>query len=185
MNCDAQNDEPIRKSALFIRTFMVGVLVWMGLIMLSTSLTLAQSLSLTVSPSSISFPDANPTSVPNLPASSTVQVVVNASGFSNNATWGVRALAGGDLLNSDGSVIPISNLSWTASGSGICWPGSCSCQAGIGSKTNPQTIISGSGVTGILGFGNYTCNVNFSLVNRWSYNTGSYAQNFTITASNP
>jgi len=185
MNCDARNDERLRKNAVFIRTIMVGVLVWMGLIMLSASLTPAQSLSLTVSPGSISFADANPSSVPILPASSTVQVVVNASGFSNNATWGVRALAGGDLLSSDGSIIPISNLSWTASGSGNCFFGSCSCQGGNGSKTNPQTMISGRGNTGFFGIGNYTCNVTFSLVNSWSYNTGSYAQNLTITASNP
>lgn len=168
---------------LFTRYLIVGIIIVMGLL-ITSSLPRAQTLSLNLNPSSINFPDQNPTNVPSISASAIVQVQVTASW--GNGTWSVTSLAGGDLLNSDGrSVIPISNVRWTASRAGGSCSGGCSCVPGTASKSSPQHILNGSGYTGFFGFGSYTCNVNFTLINDWTYNTGSYSQTLTITASNP
>jgi hypothetical protein len=163
---------------------IAGLVVAMVVLSVSSTALAQGTLSLNLNPSSISFPDQNPTNFPNISASAIVQLQVTASW--GNGTWSVTSLAGGDLLNSDGrSAIPISKLGWTASRAGGSCSGGCSCMAGTASKSSPQHLLDGSGYTGFLGFGSYTCNVNFTLGNDWSYNTGSYSQSLTVTAANP
>jgi hypothetical protein len=169
--------------APFTRPMIAGIIIVLGLLMTSSS-SQAQTLSLNLNPSSINFPDQNPTNFPNISANAIVQVQVTASW--GNGTWSVTSLAGGDLLNSDGrSVIPISNVRWTASRAAGSCSGGCSCMGGTASRSSPQHILEGSGFTGFFGFGSYSCNVNFTLVNDWAYNTGSYSQTLTVTAANP
>ncbi|MBZ5554078.1 MAG: hypothetical protein LAO21_15285 [Acidobacteriia bacterium] len=183
MRPDRQNKPEPKGMGRFKQQTIAGMVIAIALL-IASPLSQAQTLSLNVNPSSISFADQNPTNFPSISASAIVQVQVTASW--GNGTWSVTSLAGGDLLNSDGrSVIPISNMRWTASrASGSC-SGGCTCMGGTASKSSPQHILNGSGYTGFLGFGSYTCNVNFTLVNDWSYNTGSYSQSLTVTAANP
>ncbi|MBZ5537419.1 MAG: hypothetical protein LAO31_15800 [Acidobacteriia bacterium] len=178
-----QNKPEPKAMAMFTQPLIAGILIVMGLL-ITNSLSHTQTLSLSLNPSSINFPDQNPTNFPSISASAIVQVQVTASW--GNGTWSVTSLAGGDLLNSDGrSVIPISNVRWTASRAAGNCSGGCSCMGGTASRSSPQHILEGSGYTGFLGFGSYSCNVNFTLVNDWAYNTGSYSQTLTVTAANP
>ena len=138
----------------------------------------AISFQLTVTPSSISFADANPTTTPSIVANSTVFVVLKVSG-AGSTLWSVGALANGDLV-SGGNSISIANLTWTVSGpfNGSC---QCSCHAGTLSKVSRQVIFNGQGNT----TNSPVCTQTFSLVNGWSYRVGAYSQTVTITATSP
>lgn len=161
----------------------VAILAVITHLLLASPLPAAIRLSLSLTSTSISFPDANPTTVPVVSANDSVTVKISVSS-AGSSTWSVHGFAAGDLSNAvDGtSTIPISNVSWTASQiSGNCGSG-CSCLAGTMSKTSPRNLITGKGNTAGGGF---QCLANFSLVNQWNYNTGSYIQTFTITATAP
>ena len=138
-----------------------------------------QNLRLRVTPTSISFPDANPTTTPLIPANTSVLVDLRVRGGPPSSTWSVQALAGGDLTSGPDS-IAISNITWTSTQTGRC-RGSCTCLAGTTNKTVQQLMISGQGRTG----NSFSCTQNYSLANSWSYNPGSYMQVMTITASSP
>lgn len=142
----------------------------------------AANFTLNISPSSISFPDANPSQVLQIPASSTVAVSITQQG-DNGQNWSVHLLANGDLLNSDGvSKIPISHITWTASQAGNSCSKGCTCVAGTMSSTVPQDVIQGRGNTPTGGF---NCSANFLLGNQWDYNTGAYTQTITVVTSSP
>ena len=118
-----------------------------------------QGLSLTIIPTSISFPDANPTTTPLIAANMSVLVRVDVSGGGPGITWSVQALAGGDLTSGPDS-IAISNITWTSTQTGPC-NGSCICLAGTASATVPQLMISGQEQTGE----DFSCTQNYSLAN--------------------
>lgn len=161
----------------------VAILAVMTYLLLTSPLPAAISLALSLTSTSISFPDANPTTVPVVSANTSVTVKVDVSNSGGN-TWSVHGLAGGDLSNTVGgtSTIPISNVSWTATQVSQNCGNGCSCLAGTMSKTSSSNLITGRGDTPGGGF---QCLENFSLVNQWNYNTGSYIQTFTITATSP
>jgi|GEM_PF-955343 len=139
------------------------------------------AFTLTISPSSITFLDANPTTSPSISASSAVQMTIVVTG-GKNTSWSVHSLANGDLQNSDGvSTIPISNLSWTSSQTSSSCKYGCQCLSGTMNRSAPQNMIIGTGNTP----GNFSCNMTFNLLNNWGYNTGSYTQSVTITATAP
>ena len=82
-------------------------------------------------PSTINFPDADPDTVPSIPATENpVQVTANVT-TGNNKTVTLTALAQGDLV-SGSNTIPISNVTWTASGNGF--------SAGTMSKSAAQQV---------------------------------------------
>lgn len=165
------------------KSWTAAIFAAMMWVLLPSPLRAAISLALAITPSSITFPDANPTTVPVVSANASVTVNVNVSKSVGNA-WSVHGLAAGNLSNTVGgtSTIPIFNVSWTATQVSKNCGGGCSCLAGTMSKNSPQNLITGRGDTPGSGF---QCLTNFSLVNRWSYNTGSYTQTFTITATSP
>jgi hypothetical protein len=140
------------------------------------------TFTITVTPASTGFPDANPRTVPLISASSVVAVRVRVQKASSSQLWSVSALANGDLV-SGASTIPISSIRWTATqdfsaGTPL---GFCNCSNGTLSKLMPQVLISGRASTN-----NYPgCATSFVLTNSWSYNPGSYSQTVTFTASSP
>jgi hypothetical protein len=141
----------------------------------------AITIKITITPTSISFPDANPTTTPSIPANTTVDLLVQVGGGAAGDPWSVHALAPDDLISGN-QRIAISNVTWTATAvAGSCsnW---CNCLAGAMSKSVGQNLIQGQGNTSGCG---RTCRYSFSLANSWLYEEGSYSQVVTITATSP
>jgi hypothetical protein len=88
---------------------------------------------LTISPSSINFPDADPDSVPSIPAKENPVMVTISAQTAGNKTVTLTVLAHDDLL-SGSNRIPISNVRWTHTGDVFL--------DGTMSKTVPQTAAS-------------------------------------------
>jgi hypothetical protein len=131
---------------------------------------LASSAQLSITPSSLNFPNADPDTVPSIPAiGNPVTVTANAQ-TSGNKTVTLSVIANGDLI-SGSNTIPISNVTWTANPSGF--------RAGTMSKTTPQTAGSWTGS------GNRTGTFSYFLKNSWSYTTGNYTQTVTYTLTAP
>jgi hypothetical protein len=86
------------------------------------------------------------------------------------STVSLTILAAGDLL-SGASAIPISNVTWTASGAGFV--------AGTMNSTTAQTVASWTNS------GNRTGTQNYFLANSWNYATGNYSTSATYTLTAP
>ena len=130
----------------------------------------AQRLDLSVSPSVISFPDADPDAVPVI-ASVPVTVTYRIGG--NPTTWRLTVLASGDLI-SGSATVDISNITWLATPAPPF-------QSGTLSKTVAQTVASGVGNVNPAQTGSIT----FLLANAWTYTTGTYTQTIVFTLSAP
>jgi hypothetical protein len=131
----------------------------------------AQTLTLTISPPTITFANADPDTTPSIPAPAiTVNYRVrnNASG-----SWRVTLLSGSDLT-AGSAVIPISNVTWTATPAPPF-------QNGTLSQTLAQTLASGSGNVQNPSSGT----VVFRLANSWTYNAGTYTATVTFTLTAP
>jgi hypothetical protein len=126
---------------------------------------------LTVTPSTINFPDADPDAVPSIPANeNAISVTANVrTGASSTATLTHRA--SGDLSTGSGIKIPIGNVSWTATGTGY-----------VGGKMSSSSdVLAGSWA----GSGSYGGNFSYFIVNSWSYTTGNYTVSTTYTLTAP
>jgi hypothetical protein len=141
----------------------------------------AITLRVTITPTAIQFANANPRTTPVVSANSTVRVRVYVSGALSYQSWSVRGLAGGNLI-SGGNTIPISTVSWTSSKTGGSCLNWCSCVAGTASSSTPQMMLQGQGNTGYYGV---DCTQTYRFANSWTYQTGTYSQVMTITASSP
>jgi hypothetical protein len=132
--------------------------------------SLAAQLDVTVTPSSLTFSDLDPDLTPNISASQNpVSISIVAKGTQN---YLLTVVANGDLTSPNDS-IPISNISWTASGSGYV--------SGTLSASTPQTVASGHNT----GNNTYNGSLSFSFKNYWSYATGSYSASLTYVATSP
>lgn len=130
----------------------------------------AQTLSLSLSPSTFFFASADPDTTPSISSGAiTVSYRVRNNTGGN---WAITLLAGGDL-SSGSDAIPAGNVTWTATPAPPF-------QNGTLSNSVSQTLASGSGNVNPTATGTVT----FSLANSWSYNVGIYAQTvvFTLTA---
>jgi len=125
---------------------------------------------LTLGVSAINFPDADPDTTPSVAATeNAVSVTAKVrTGASSTAT--LTHLAGGDLT-SGGNTIAISNITWTATGTGF--------QAGTMNKSTAKTVGSWTGS------GSYSGTVSYFIVNSWSYTTGNYTVSTTYTLTAP
>jgi len=134
---------------------------------LNVSATVAAKAKLTLGTSSLTFADADPDVTATM-TSAALPLDVKARTSATGAVT-LTVLAGGDLV-AGGNSIAISNLTWTATGTGF--------QAGTSNKTLAQTV--GSWV----GSGSPSGTQTFSLPNSWAYNTGTYTVtlNYTLTA---
>jgi hypothetical protein len=134
------------------------------------SAPLASSAQLSITPSSINFPNADPDTVPSIPATENPVTVIANAQTNGNKTVTLSVIANGDLIFGS-STIPIGNVTWTASGSGF--------QAGTMSKTTPQTAGNWQRS------GSRTGTFSYFLKNSWSYATGNYTQTITYTLTAP
>jgi len=133
---------------------------------LAVSMTVNARASLSLGASTINFPDADPNTVPSIPANeNAVSVTAKVrTGAASTAT--LTHLAGGDLT-SGGYTIAISNVTWTATGTGY--------KAGTMNKTTAQTAGSWTGS------GSYSGTFSYFVVNSWSYVvTGT---NYTVSTT--
>jgi hypothetical protein len=129
----------------------------------------AATITLRLTPSSISFPDASPDVTP-LIGPATVMVSVKAEG-SPGYPWVLTFLANSDL-RSGPSVIPINKISFTSSPSPPF-------NSGTMSRVSPMLL--GTGIAHI----NTALRMDFMLQNSWSYNVGAYSATATFTLSGP
>ncbi len=138
---------------------------------LTINYALAARVSLTLSPTTVNFPDTDPTTVPAVPAAEN-PVMVTAKFRKDPATVLTATLVcqGGPLV-SGADTIPASSVTWSATGTGFT--------GGTLNNAAPQPVGSWTGS------GAYTGNLNFSLANLWSYPVGNYTGNITYTLTAP
>lgn len=131
----------------------------------------AQTLSLTLSRTTIPFASADPDTTPliNAPAV-TVTYRVRGNTFGN---WQLTLLAAGNFT-SGSATIPASAVTWTATPAPPF-------QAGTMNATVAQRLAGGSGNIDPARTGQVT----FQLTNSWSYNVGTYSTTFTFTLTAP
>lgn len=138
---------------------------------LTTSYTLAARAKLSITPATINFADADPTSVPLVYATENpVQVTVRIRKDPSAALLATLVCQGGPLVSGANTILS-SNISWTAAGTGLV--------AGTLSSSTPQTVGSWTAS------GNYTGTLNFSLVNLWTYSIGTYTGSILYTLTAP
>ena len=137
---------------------------------LTINATVSTRAELVLSPTTINFPDANPTTTPSIPADSTVAVTARVR-TGSGSTPTLTVLAAGDLI-SGGDSIAINNVTWTAAPPPFI--------AGTMSNAASQ-----SAATFGLGSAQYTGTYTFAFANSWAYNTGSYTQTATYTLTSP
>ncbi len=123
---------------------------------------------LTFSSSSVSFPDADPDTVPNIPASQGPLTITAKARTSPNGAVTLTVQASDDL-RSGVNTIPASRITWTTTGSGFV--------NGTLSAASPQLVATwmDSGVR--------TGTQTFFFRNLWSYVTGIYTLTMTFTLS--
>jgi hypothetical protein len=157
---------------LLVLTFLLAGAAWavIDTKTLTINATVAAKASLTLSAATISFPDSDPDLVPSIsssPATVTFTCKVK-TGSASLATLTVKA--NGDLQGAGTDIIPISNVTWTASGTGFV-PGTMN-------TTTAQSVASWTGS------GNRSGTCSYFLANSWSYATGSYTAtaDYVLTA---
>jgi hypothetical protein len=136
----------------------------------TATVTVAAVARLSLSSTTLSFPDANPDTVPAIPS----------TGGPITITTKVRAMPGStvtlsvqssDDLRFGTATIPASAVRWTATGHGF--------QHGTMNRTVAQNV--GTWV----GSGHRVGTQAFTLTNSWNYATGSYSTTFVYTLSAP
>ncbi|MEW5983524.1 MAG: hypothetical protein AB1806_14315 [Acidobacteriota bacterium] len=132
----------------------------------SVSVSVAAVAKLTLSGSTVSFPNADPDTVPSITASEGALTIATKARTATGGPVTLTVMAIGDLT-SGANIIAASNVSWTATGAGFL-PGTLSTAAaqvvgswiGAGSRTGTQT---------------------YQLANSWAYATGTYSTTATYT----
>lgn len=132
--------------------------------------TVGARASLVFGTTTISFPDADPSSVPSIPASQNAVSVTASVRSGSSSVSTLQVQAAGDMT-SGSDTIPISNVTWTATGSGFV--------AGTMDKTTAQAAGSWTGP------GQRTGSFSYFLANSWDYATGNYSVTVTYTLSAP
>ena len=124
---------------------------------------------LTIAPLTINFPDADPDVVNPIPASENAVTVSSRVRTGAASVSILTCLANGDLVDGANSV-PISNVTWTSTGSGYV----------AGTMNNSAAQTAGSWTGSGLNSGTFS----YFLANSWAYNVGNYTQTvlYTLTA---
>jgi hypothetical protein len=137
---------------------------------LTINATVAARAELVLAPTTINFADSSPTTVSSVPADNPVAVTARVR--TGKATAATLTVASANDLTSGSDTIPISAVSWTASGAPFI--------AGTLNKASAQ-----SAATFGNGSGTYNGTYSFVLANNWTYNTGSYTATVTYTLTAP
>ena len=119
---------------------------------------------------SLAFPDANPDTVPRVPASP-ASIGITAKARASHLAPVTLTVVANDDLRSGITTIPAGAITWTASGQGFL-PGTLN-------RTVPQLVASwtGSGVR--------TGTQEYFFTNVWTHPTGSYSLTLSYTLSSP
>ena len=125
---------------------------------------------LSLSLNTLSFPDADPDTVPLVPAAGGAITITAKARASLAATVTLTVLAADDL-RSGVDTIPASALTWMASGAGFV--------NGTVSRATPQVVASWTG-SGIR-----TGTQTYRFQNSWSYRTGTYSVSLLYTLVSP
>jgi hypothetical protein len=125
---------------------------------------------LSLSALTISFPDADPDTVPQVPASGG-PITVTARGRTGPGAQVKLSVTAADDLRSGTQVIPASAVTWAATGNGFV---NGALAAGVA-----QTV----GVWG--NSGQHTGTLTFRLANAWTYSAGQYSMTLSFTLSAP
>ena len=133
---------------------------------LSVNATVSSRAKLTLGTASITFADSDPDTVPSITVAP-INLTVKARKASGSVTVSVVASAD---LTSGTDTIGISNLTWTATGSGYV--------AGTMALTD-QSLAS------FANSGSYAGTQTYALANSWTYATGSYSTTVTYTLTVP
>jgi hypothetical protein len=131
----------------------------------------AQLLNLSISPTTITFPNSDPDTVP-IVSSAVVQVTYRIR-QNNNNPWVLSVLANGHLV-AGSATVDISNVSWVATPSPPF-------QSGVLSRTVAQRVAGGIGNQANASQGQIT----FRLANSWNYVAGLYTQTIIFTLAAP
>lgn len=140
-------------------------------LVLHASVAAAQRLTLTVTPSTISFASADPDTTPTI-ASTPITVTVRVQQSTNLQPWQLTVQANGDLISGT-DAIDASQVTWTASPAPFL--------SGSLSKTVATRMASGTGNVNPAASGS----VVFRLTNSWNYTAGLYSQTLVFTLSAP
>jgi hypothetical protein len=137
---------------------------------LTINAAVAARATLTLGSAAINFPDSDPDTVNPIPATeNAVSVTAKVrTGAASNPTLTVQASG---PLTSGTDTIAISNVTWTATGSGF--------SAGTMNSTTPQTCGSWTGS------GNRSGTFSYFLVNSWDYQVGNYTATATYLLTAP
>jgi hypothetical protein len=156
---------------------LVAVLVLTGTVAFAASDTKTIAVTATVSATAklalgsatLTFPDADPDSTPSIaPTQGAISVTAKGkTSAAGNITLVVKS--GGNLV-SGGDNIAISNLTWTATGTGYSAGTMATTDQAFGSWT---------------GSGNYAGTQTYALANSWLYMTGTYTATLTYTLTAP
>ncbi len=124
------------------------------------------TVSISIFPTAITFPAADPDLEPLVSANTQVRIQVTT--WPPNRRWELTIRAEGNLVSAGGQVIPISTISWK-------------------SNPNPPFIdgVLAAGQSQVLarGRGRQEAELSFYFQNSWDYLAGEYTQVITFTAS--
>jgi len=164
----------------FVRRFAVLFVIWTAAAPTaraagqSSTATLSANVSpvanLTISSASVSFPDADPDTIPQIPALGG-PLLITAKARANPGAQVVLSVQAADDLRSGVTLIPVTNITWTVTGAGFV-PGTMS-------QTASATVASwtGSGVR--------SGSQQLYFRNLWTHPTGTYTVSLLYTLSAP
>jgi hypothetical protein len=125
---------------------------------------------LTLSAPSLAFPDADPDTTPAIPASGGALTITAKARTTIGSTVALSVQASDDLRSGLDTILA-TQLRWTATGAGFV--------DGTMSRAAAQPV--GSWVSS----GQWTGAQTYTLLNSWSYATGTYSTTLTYTLSAP
>lgn len=132
--------------------------------------TIAALAKLSLSAAALSFPDANPDTVPLISGAGGPVTIMAKARTSPGSTVNLSVLASDDLRA--GTVtIPVSAVTWVVTGGGF--------SPGTMSTTVARTVAAWAGSGSRAGTQTYR------LANSWEYATGTYSTTFTYTLTAP
>jgi hypothetical protein len=133
------------------------------------SAAISATAKLTVSTTTLTFPSSDPDTVPSISATEGAVTITAKTKTAAAGAVTLTVLAATDLTSGT-DTIAISNVTWTASGTGFV--------AGIMNRTTAQSVAAWTGS------GSRTGTQTYALANSWNYTTGAYsaAATYTLTA---
>ena len=161
---------PLSSSLLLIASLAIAAPAGAQTATSTFSANLGGIAKLSFSSNALSFPDADPDSVPLIASAGGAITITAKARASLSATVTLTVLAADDL-RSGVETIPASALTWTGSGAGFV--------NGTVSRATPQVVASWNG-SGIR-----TGTQTYRFQNSWSYRTGTYSVSLLYTLVSP